>query len=158
MIDLSQFKVWTEEEFERVFSSPPVSSRPNGGGAGTQGAQGGASAAADDVDESVLPDELMKLIRDGVPSSRDRSRKFMKAAGWLEELGFGVESAYKLFARYPDGIAQKYTKPRDRLRREVERAYDKIKAKGASPHPLCPRPLCLRWFSPFLCRRLCPRR
>ena len=100
--------------------------------------EGESSTDADDIDESVLPDELMKLIRDGVPRSRDRSRKFMKAAGWLEELGFGVEGAYKLFARYPDGIAQKYTKPRDRLRREVERAYDKVKA-GRSDRPP-PRP------------------
>jgi hypothetical protein len=134
-IDLSRFKVWTPEELEAAFPlpEPPVSTRPNGG------AQGGLSAGAigsDDIDESALPDDLMELIRDGVPQSRDRSRMFMGVMAGLKELGFTVEGVYRLLARYPGGIAEKYTKPRDRLKREVERAYAKVGTSAfAMPGP-----------------------
>ena len=30
----------------------------------------------------------------------------------LKELGFTVEGVYRLLARYPDGIAQKYLQPK----------------------------------------------
>ena len=117
-VDLSQFKIWTEEEFEAAFPPPPVSPRPNG--AGTQG------ASADDIDESALPDDLMELIRNGVPQSRDRSRIFMGVVADLKARGLSAEGVYRLLARYPAGIAKKYLEPRDRLLREIERAYAKI--------------------------------
>jgi hypothetical protein len=130
MVDISQYKRWTAEEFERVFPlpEPPVSSRSNGGGGNTGG--------IDDADESTLPDDLMEWIRDGVPQSQDRSRMFMAVVAALKELGFTLEGVYKLLARYPDGIAQKYTKPKDRLRKETERAYNKIPAPAAPSPPV----------------------
>ena len=129
-IDLSRLKLWTPEELEATFvcGHPPVSSRPNG--AGTQG----ASAGADDIDELALPDDLMDLILNGVPQSRDRSRMFMGVVAGLKELGFTVDGVYRLLARYPDGIADKYLRPKDRLKREIERGYAKIiHAAPASP-------------------------
>ena len=37
MIDLSQFKIWTEERFERAFPPPPSPVKPNGRGTGGGG-------------------------------------------------------------------------------------------------------------------------
>jgi hypothetical protein len=126
MVDLSQFKVWTEEEFELAFPPLAVSDKPNG--ARTQG-------ASDDVDESSLPDDLLEFIRDGVPQSRDRSRMFMGVVAGLKELGLTVEGVYRLLARYPGGIAEKYLKPKDRLMHEVERVYAKLQVGTASSAP-----------------------
>ena len=76
----------------------------------------------------------MDLIRNGVPQSRDRSRMFMGVVAGLKELGFTVDGVYRLLARYPDGIAEKYLRPKDRLKREIERGYAKIShAAPASP-------------------------
>ena len=73
MIDLSQFKIWTEEEFERAFRHPLCRRRPNGGGAEHR-EQERELARPDDIDESALPDDLMELIRDGVPQARATAR------------------------------------------------------------------------------------
>jgi hypothetical protein len=136
MIDLSQFKIWTIEEFEAAFPPPPVSPRPNGAGA-----QECVGAAADDIDESDVPEGLMDLIRNGVSRSRDRSRIFMGVLADLKRFGFTVDGAYELLARYPDGIAQKYMKPADRLRIEVERAYAKLDAGTPAPDPTAAPPV-----------------
>lgn len=131
---IEDLTLWTPEELEAAFPlpEPPLpSSKPNG--AGTQGASS-ADVGSDDTEESVLPDDLMELIRNGVPQSRDRSRMFMGVVAGLKELGFTVEGVYRLLARYPGGIAQKYLQPKDRLKREIERAYAKIiQAAPASP-------------------------
>jgi hypothetical protein len=129
-VDLSQFKIWTEAEFEAAFPPPPVSSRANG-----QETQGGESADAAAVDESDLPDSLTDLIRNGVSRSRDRSRIFMGVLADLKARGFAAEGAYEVLARHPDGIAEKYTRPTDRLRQEVERAYAKLEAASSTTAP-----------------------
>jgi hypothetical protein len=131
VIDLSQYKIWTEEEFERAFPPAPMSSKPNGG------AQG-ASSGPDDIEESTLPDDLLDLVHNGVTRSQDRSRFFMGVIAGLKERGFAVDGVYDLLSRYPNGIAEKYLKPKDRLRREIERAYDKIDAVAASPGASAP--------------------
>jgi hypothetical protein len=51
----------------------------------------------------------------------------------LKRLGFSTQRIVELLERHPDGIAKKYE---GRLRQEVERAYDKIKAgtnRGTKP-------------------------
>jgi hypothetical protein len=125
MVDLSQFKVWTAEEFEATFPPP----RPDGAGDGASAGSQGTIASAggvDDVDESALPDDLLEWIRDGVPDG-ERSDVFFDAVRGLIRLGYSLEGAYKLFDRYPGGIAKKYTEGKDRLRREIERVYVKLK-------------------------------
>jgi hypothetical protein len=129
-IDLSQYKIWTEEEFERTFPPLPVPPRPNGNG--TQG----AAMGADNIDEATLPDDLVEFIRYGVSRSRDRSRMFMAVVAALKTLGYTAGGVYRLLASYPGGIAQKYLTPRDRLRPEVDRAYGKV----ATPAPAPPAP------------------
>jgi hypothetical protein len=125
-IDLSGYKVWSEKEFERAFPPAPVSSKAN---RGTQG----AASKPDDIDELALPDDLFDLVRDGVRRSQDRSRFFMGVVAGLKERGFTVDDVYDLLARYPNGIADKYLRPKDRLKREIERAYGKIDAGTTSP-------------------------
>ncbi len=131
-LDLSQFKVWTEEEFERAFPPSPVSSKPNGGAQGGNVGAGGA----DTIDEAFVPDDLMDLIRNGAPRDKDRSRLFMGAVAGLKELGSSVNAIFSLLMSYPDGIASKYLRPKNRLRREIERAYNKLPdASGVPPVP-----------------------
>ena len=64
-IDLSRFKLWTVEELEAAFPllTTPLC-RQGRTATGTQG----ASAGADDIDESALPDDLMELDPYGVPA------------------------------------------------------------------------------------------
>ena len=136
-IDISQFKVWTEEEFDLAFPDAPMSSKTNGAGGW---AQGGNLAA---IDEATLPDDLLDLIRNGVTQAKDRSRAFMGAVARLKQSRASVDAIFDLLSKYPDGIASKYLRPKNRLRREVERAYDKLPdappvfagGAGAAPDP-----------------------
>ena len=143
MIDLSRYKIWTEEEFERVFSPASVSpgpAKPNG----AQRSQGGNAGAIDEIDEGALTDDLREWIRDGEPAgSGKRSTTFFVVVRELKKLGYSAEAIFDLFERYPDGIAQKYlddanSGSRERLQREVERAYAKpllalVAASAAAP-------------------------
>ena len=119
-VDLSQYKIWTVEEFERAFPPAP---RPNGG---PVGAQGGTR----EIDEADLTDDVLEWVRDGVPEGEDRSVVFFKVVKALKKLGYGAEAIFELLERYPNGIAQKYldqgnSGSRTRLQREVDRAYDR---------------------------------
>ena len=128
MVGLSQYRIWTEAEFEAAFPPLPASSKSNGG---AQGVSGGC-------DESTLPDDLLDLVRNGVTRSQDRSRFFMGVVAGLKERGFTVDGVYDLLSRFPRGISEKYLRPKDRLRHEVERAYAKV---GVSAIPGAAAPL-----------------
>jgi hypothetical protein len=76
--------------------------------------------------EASLPAELLKLVKDGVPDSEDRSRVFHHAVGWLKDLGWPVEDIFELLNRYPTGIARKYVEDQDdrlRLKKNVEDSF-----------------------------------
>ncbi len=47
--------------------------------------------------------------------------------------GASTDAIFDLLSKYPNGIADKYLRPKNRLRREIERAYDKL--PGAPPIP-----------------------
>jgi hypothetical protein len=89
-------------------------------------APGKAEGAGADQDhkEEGLPEELQNLIKHGVPIGA-RSERFHAAVGRLKRLGWDVDAIHALLARYPGGIAQKYTDRKDRLLEEVRRCYDK---------------------------------
>jgi Protein of unknown function (DUF3987) len=133
MIDLSQFHIWTEDEFKLAFPpAPSHSAKPNGAGSpnGAQ-AQGRAQPAEpDEINEADLTDDLREWVQDGVPEGEDRSVVFFKVVRALKRLGYSAAAIFELFERYPDGVAQKYLDESAsgspaRLQREVERAYDK---------------------------------
>jgi hypothetical protein len=108
--------LWTPEDIEQAF---PLSDSPrdDGGGKGEQ------------ADETDVPADTMKAIRNGVADGRDRSHVFWNVVVALKRLGFTPNGIVDLLERYPDGIAKKYE---GRLRQEVERAYNKIRG-GSQP-------------------------
>jgi hypothetical protein len=85
-----------------------------------------ADAAAAPIDnESTLPEELLKDIREGgVGKGNDKSRSalFQSVVDQLKRRHWSVEDIIALFKKYPNGVAKKYIK---RLRKEVERSYHK---------------------------------
>ena len=80
--------------------------------------------------EFGLPNELMKLIRDGVPEG-ERSDQFHHAVGWLKDKGVQLKTIIKILIRYPEGIASKYI-PGKRVAKEARRAYNKVDDKKDS--------------------------
>jgi hypothetical protein len=125
MVDLSQFKVWTAEEFEATFPPPGPNCAGVGTSAWSQGTAGGAGCAGD-INESTLPDDLLEWIRDGIPDG-ERSDVFFDVVRSLKQLGYTLDGIFKLLDRHPNGIARKYKEGTDRLRGETERVYNKLK-------------------------------
>jgi RecA-family ATPase len=110
-----QGTLWAPADFVVAFPVPEKK-KPNGTGDGQQ------------READQIPDELMKLVRDGVPEP-DRSDQFHHAVGWLKDLGWTVDGITTLLETYPDGIAAKYA---GRIRTEVERSWDKLEDKPPS--------------------------
>ena len=73
-----------------------------------------------------LPRELDELIRYGAKEGT-RSDKFFHAVGWLKDRGASPGDIESLLAAHPTGIAEKYV---DRLRAEIDRAYDKAETRA----------------------------
>jgi hypothetical protein len=142
MIDLSTLKIWTAEEFEQAFPPPPEAAKPNGASAGAQG------AGDIDIDAAGFPDDLREMIRDGVSPGADRSVAFFKLVKALRGEGYAVDQIFECLVRFFHGIAQKYLDPKElgspaRLRREVERAYNRPKRRTVNlnqPQPPPPAP------------------
>jgi RepB DNA-primase from phage plasmid len=98
----------------------------------TPGARAGNSAATV-ADESSLPEDLVREIRDGGAAQGDdatRSALFHAVVGKLARRRWDVEAILALLAKYPNGAAAKYV---GRLREEVERSYAKVAPGGSQP-------------------------
>jgi hypothetical protein len=116
LVDFNPEVLWTPKLLEEAFPLP------------TNKANGGNDAAGSGAqpDEGNIPVDTLRVIRDGptaTASNRDRSRTFWNVMMVLKRLGFTVEGIVNLLERYPDGIAKKYE---GRLRKEVERVYNKL--------------------------------
>jgi hypothetical protein len=70
--------------------------------------------------------KLHELITDGTEGGR--GARFMSAVRQLKQLGWSIDGMVWLFEQHPDGVAGKYEK---RLRKEVERAFQKVQVDGA---------------------------
>jgi AAA domain-containing protein/IclR-like helix-turn-helix domain-containing protein len=92
--------------------------------AAEQKTDSGTASAAGTADEAIIPTDTMRAIREGVGTGADRSHTFWNVIRTLKEDGWSIDGITALLDRYPSGIAAKY---RGRLRREVERVYNKIK-------------------------------
>jgi hypothetical protein len=90
----------------------------SGNGANTES----ASTSADGGDETELPADLLRLIREGVTAGEDRSAAFHSVVARLKKRRWSTEAIVGLLEKYPNGIACKYA---GRLREEVERSYGK---------------------------------
>src|SRR5262249_52294556 len=93
--------------------------------------------------EADIPSDTMRVIRDGPTkgNARDRSLAFFNVMIVLKELGFSVEGILELLERHPQGVAAKYE---GRLRRRIEKAYNKIEIEpddGATIAPAAPAPV-----------------
>lgn len=78
--------------------------------------------------EYAMPDELLKLVRDGAPEG-DRSDNFFHAVKWMKDgfsprdKGRSLNTIINLLKKYPGGIAKKYSN--GRIAKEAARAYGK---------------------------------
>jgi hypothetical protein len=105
LVEFDPEALWTPEEIVAAFPLP----EGGGGGGGT-------------ADEANVPDETLRVIRDGVPQG-ERSEAFWNVILLLNQSGWSIDAVVALLEKYPDGIAAKYC---DRLRREVERIWNKL--------------------------------
>ena len=108
-------RLWDPDELLQAFQPTTTSSSS----AGTPPPAGGAT------DETTLPDDLVKEIREGgVGKKNDKSRSalFQSVVGQLKRRHWSVEAILALFERYPNGVAAQYP---GRLRKEIERSYGK---------------------------------
>jgi hypothetical protein len=114
LADFNPEALWTPELIEQAFPLPtkPPPRQPGGGGGG--GAQ---------PDETDIPADTAKIIREGPGKGHDRSQAFWNVMMVLKRLGFTLDAIVKLLERCPDGIAKKYE---GRLQQEVQRVYNKL--------------------------------
>jgi hypothetical protein len=92
------------------------------------------TSTSDDGIEATLPDELLETIRHGGDRNADRSALFHNVVAQLKRRQWSLEAIVALLEKYPTGIAEKFA---GRLRKEVERSYEKIDGSlaGASTSP-----------------------
>ena len=110
--------VWTPDELEAAFPPPKprAKARPNASSAGETGSTGRASPEAEAL-----------AAETNVPK---RWTQFFAAARAAYADGLSPDDFETLIRRHPDGCGGKFLEPYDRLRREVERAWDFIQAKA----------------------------
>jgi AAA domain/IclR helix-turn-helix domain len=117
LVEFDPEQLFGPEDIELAFPAPEPSPEPAGAGAGT-------------ADETAIPADTMRAIREGVSgSNRDRSYVFFNVVLALKRLNWTADAITALLEQYPDGIAAKYT---GRLRQEVERVFGKIKGDARS--------------------------
>ena len=83
-------------------------------------------------------DELDRLIWHGVPKGQ-RSEQFHHAVGLAKRIGWTPEDLEHSMRRNPQGIANKYLVPHDRLAAEIARCWGKVEAA------LAPSPTAAEW-------------
>jgi hypothetical protein len=81
-------------------------------------------AQANGHDHSEVTDGVDDLIKNGVPEPR-RSEAFSRAVWSLAGTGYGADEIERRLRQHPGGIAAKYLAPRDRLRTEIDRCFEK---------------------------------
>ena len=113
-------KTYTADDLRTAFPTPQEKQATG------SSSKSNKKSASENVDWSLaelqLPDDLKRLIQDGVPEG-DRSDQFHHAVGWLKDHGWTVEAITALLEKYPDGIAAKYA---GRIAQEVERSFPKL--------------------------------
>mgnify|MGYP001171439934 CR=1 FL=1 len=85
-------------------------------------------SAAPSRPPSALPDDLLRLVRDGAPEGQ-RSEQFHHAVRWAADCGLAAHRIVALLEQYPEGIGAKYA---GRLAAEVERSLQGYTPKQRS--------------------------
>ena len=77
--------------------------------------------------------ELARVLPPGLPPGQSRSDLFAAAVTEAKMYDMSIDFTESLCRRHPDGLAAKYLKPRDRLRVEIERVWEKIIIEYGEP-------------------------
>jgi hypothetical protein len=114
-------KLWNPDELLKAFSSEPAQSTP------IQITSVPTGNGADNGDEATLPEELLALIKNGIPKGKGTHRApyFHGVIAQLYKRHWSPEAVAALLAKYPNGIAAKF---KGRIAKEVARSYKKIAA------------------------------
>jgi AAA domain/RepB DNA-primase from phage plasmid len=118
----------TREQFEQAY---PERTGPTGNGEGGAPHLGGPN-------EADIPIDTMAVIRGNGPPIKKRGIALWNIVSVLKEMGYTVDGIVALIERFPNGPI--YEKFQGRLRREVKRAFDKIKTPDPSD-PISSAPL-----------------
>jgi hypothetical protein len=96
-----------------------------------------ATAESHAIDETSLPESLVKAIREGGASKglgakgdKSGSGLFHHVVGELKKRRWAVDAIVALLEKYPNGVAAKYA---GRLAEEALRSYGKVENNGAAP-------------------------
>ncbi|MCJ2065189.1 RepB family DNA primase [Methylobacterium sp. J-088] len=119
-------KVWTTSELRAAFPEPERPTRPTGTTAGETGPTGRTSTAAEAI-----------AAETGAP---DRSERFFDAVKAAYADGLSPDDLDEVLRRHPDGCAGKYLEPYDRLRPEIDRAWEKVSQKAEEIRQAAERP------------------
>jgi hypothetical protein len=79
--------------------------------------------------EPKAPSKLLAKQCAMDPNGRDRSREFQRIVSAAIDEGLRLGELETLLRANPNGIAQKYLRPADRLHAELERSWDKAQAR-----------------------------
>lgn len=77
----------------------------------------------------------LSLPREEIPN-QDRSAHFFNVSGFLKGDGFTIDEVEEIWRQFPDGAAEKYLAPRDRLRTILESDWPKLKDTPPEPFQL----------------------
>ncbi len=108
-------RVWTADELRAAF---PAVEKPSTHGAEPR--QAGTSGLTSSRVVQILAEE-----------GDDRSARFHAAVQAALTDGLTVDDLEEVMRQHPTGCAGKYLSPYDRLRREIERSWDKAEARAA---------------------------
>jgi hypothetical protein len=132
------------EQSGRLWDPGELTMGFTGASAMTSSPPSAPSPATPTIDESTLPDELLKNIRDGGVSrgrgakgDKSRSGLFHHVVGELKKRRWTREQIHALLEKYSNGVAAKYP---GRLADEVRRSYDKINGNGSGGPSAGPGP------------------
>ncbi|MFE1603340.1 hypothetical protein [Methylobacterium sp. ID0610] len=108
-------KVWTADELRAAF---PAVEKPSAYSAGPR--QTGTSGLTSN-----------RVVRIVAEEGDDRSARFHAAVQAALADGLTIDDLEEVMRQHPTGCAGKYLEPSDRLRREIERSWDKAEAHAA---------------------------
>ena len=121
-------KVWTVDALNTAFPQntnaklKPATTQPREKGAGALNAAG-VSRTTPQISTAVK----LKVARKAT-SKMDRSRQFQACVAAAVRVNMSPDDLEVLMRQHPEGCASKYLESSDRLRQEIERSYEKIRA------------------------------
>lgn len=117
-------RVWTADELRAAF---PAVEKPSAYVAGPR--QTGTSG--------ITSSRVVRIVAE---EGDDRSARFHAAVQAALADGLTIDDLEEVMRQHPTGCAGKYLEPSDRLRREIERSWDKAEARAAEVRQAAEKP------------------